>query len=94
MLYDLTNVTGMVELWQFNQTVSPFGEMVLIAIFIVAFVGLKVYESLRALPAALFITGIAALLLRILGLLPEAWFYAAVVSLAASIVLLYGRESQ
>ena len=92
-LFNFTTVSDTVELLQAVQEFSPYAEVCVICVFVVAFFALKTYETTRALAAALFLASFVTIGFRVLGMLPEAWWYAAVVGLAASIVLLYARDA-
>jgi hypothetical protein len=92
-IFNTTEVTSLPSLLTSAQSVAPYFQLVVVAIFIVAFVSLKRFTNEYAVPAALFITSLSALLFWLLQLLQDAFFYGAVVGLAATLLMLYYKRA-
>jgi len=61
MLYNIPEITDFVSFLQFLQSIMPFAQLSLLAIFFGSFFALKRYETTKVLPASLLITFISSL---------------------------------
>lgn len=87
-IYAQPSFTDFLGLFQYVQTILPFAELSLVCIFVISFLSLKQYETLRALPAALFVTAFSALVFVELSMLNVYWFYGAAVACGLSVLAL------
>jgi hypothetical protein len=89
MLYNIPEITDFVSFLQFLQSIIPFAQLSLLAIFSVSFFTLKRYETTKALPASLFITFFSSLVFYLMKLLEINYVYGSAIALGLSIVLIY-----
>lgn len=90
------NVTNLTGLLVYSNTVTSgwFVSLILLAIFSVAFFGLKVYSTHRAFASAGFITLITAIITRIMGLIPNLILITSIVICAVGVLWLWFAEKQ
>jgi len=89
MLYEVPNATDLVGLFSYAQSIVPFSQLVVLAVFFTSFISLKRYETVRALPSSLFITFISSLFFHLLGMLEVFWVLGTAVLLALSVIIIY-----
>jgi hypothetical protein len=89
MLYNIPEITDFVSFFQFLQSVAPFAQLTLLTIGLVSFIALKRYETLKVLPASLFITFLTSLAFYLIGLLEINYVYGTAIALGLSIILIY-----
>lgn len=91
-----TNVTNFVTWMQYNNTVTDnmFGIGILVMLFIVVFIAFKQYETEQAFASACFISLIASIMLRVVGLVGSNVVLVFVILSAISAVLLYLKSSR
>jgi hypothetical protein len=94
MLYNIPEITDFVSFLQFLQSIIPFAQLSLLAIFSVSFFALKRYETTKALPASLFITFISSLALYLMKLLEINYVYGSAIALGLSIILIYFSQRE
>jgi hypothetical protein len=94
MLYPTPNINDFVSLFAYIQTIVPFAQLIVLAVFFTSFFALKRYEILKALPASLFISFISALFLYLLGLLEVFWVLGLAIAFAVSIILMHFGERE
>ena len=97
MLNNITvaNITRPYELITFANTAtnSMFGVVVVIATFIIAFMAMKDYPTKAATSAAIFISTLIAILLRIMGALADWVVFTCIIATVASVAfLIFGGE--
>lgn len=93
-LFPTPSISDFQGLLTYLETIAPVGELIALVIFSVSFLSLKDYTTGRALPSAMFITAIVVIFEYLLGILHEAYFYAAIVALAATVVSLFFMQEQ
>jgi len=89
MLYNIPEITDFVSFFQFLQSIIPFAQLSLLAIFFGSFLALKRYETTKALTASLFITFISSFVFYLMKLLEVNYVYGSLIALGLSIVLIY-----
>jgi hypothetical protein len=89
MLYETPSITDFVGLFSYVQSVVPFTQLTILAIFFTSFFALKRYETLKALPSSLFITFLSSLFFYLLGLIENYWVLGSAIALALTIIILY-----
>jgi hypothetical protein len=94
MLYQTPNISDFVSLFTYAQTIVPFAQLTVLAIFFTSFFALKKYETLKALPPSIFITFLSALFFYLLGLLEVFWVLGSAVALALCIIILYFSQRE
>jgi hypothetical protein len=94
MLYETPSITDFVSLLAYTQTIVPFAQLTVLAIFFTSFFALKKYETLKAFPASLFITFLSSLFFYLLGLLEVFWVLGSAIALALCIVILYFSQRE
>ena len=91
-IYPMPNATNLADLAIYVQNYFPFVELLLLAVFIISFVSLKNYESLKAFAASIFITFIACFICVFVGIAPTKYVYVTATLLGISAILLYLKE--
>lgn len=85
-------LSGLLSFFQCAELGFPFGESILLVVFVVFFLALKVYPLREALPASLFITLMTALLFSTLGLISSAITVAILCALVLSVIFLMNQN--
>jgi hypothetical protein len=90
-MYNLTNVTNqnnMVGIYQVANQITGgwFGILILVAIWIIAFIALKSYRTNAAFSAASFLAAVCSIFLTLLGLLSEMGIYITATLLALAVI--------
>ena len=93
-LYPTPQATDFVSLFSYAQSIVPFSQLVVIAVFFTSFFALKRYETLRALVPSIFITFLTSLFFYLMNLIQVEFVYATIVALGVSIILLYFHEKE
>lgn len=90
------NVSNLTSWFVYSNTITGgwFVSLFLLAIFCVAFFGLKTYSTHRAFASAGFITLITATIMRILGLIPNIILIASITICAVGVIWLWFAEKQ
>jgi hypothetical protein len=89
MLYNIPEITDFVSFFQFLQSIFPFAQLILLAVFFGSFLALKRYETTKALTSSLLITFISSFVFYLMKLLDVNYVYASAVALGLTIVLIY-----
>lgn len=89
-----TNITDFVSMFTYAQTIVPFAQLTILAVFFTSFFALKKYETMRVLPSALFLTFLSALFFYLLGLSEVYWVLGSAIALALCIIILYFRKPE
>jgi len=88
--YAINSSGGVPSLFYSVQQIVPFfAEACMIITFVICFVSLKNYDSVKAFAASSFIMTVAALFFVIMGILNNAWLYGGIIATAVSVVALY-----
>ncbi len=87
------NLTDTTELIQYLNSVTDFwfGPIILIAIFVIAFISLvgKTVKKSAPFAAASFITAIIAILFRAMGIVNDSWLIGSIVLAVAGLAAVY-----
>jgi hypothetical protein len=94
MLYPTPNISDFISLFTYVQSVVPFSQFIVLAIFFTSFFALKKYETLKALVSSIFITFLSALFFYLLGLLEVYWVLGSAIALALCIVIMYFSQRE
>lgn len=89
MLYQTPSATDFVGLLTYVQSIVPFAQLTILAIFFTSFFALKRYETIKAFTSSLFITFLSALFFYLLNLLEVYWVLGSAIALALCIIILY-----
>ncbi|MBA7494362.1 hypothetical protein ES702_04937 [subsurface metagenome] len=91
--YNLTNVTNSSNVWELTDSVNAMsggwlGIGILITLTIIIFISMKDYPMKEAFAATMFISTIAALLLRVIGIIGDFVMFIYVILTAIAIITL------
>jgi len=95
--YNLTAIgesNNMVELFQATNAIASnaMGVLFMLALFVILFITFKQFETKKAFAGASFITSLAAIFLRILSLIPDAWMFGSFLISVIALVWLMWSE--
>lgn len=91
MAYPYPNITRPYEIVTYSQTVTNefFGPMILLAIFVIAFIAMKNYKTTAALTGAAFVTFIISVLFWMIGIAHQNLVIVILLGLIGCFALLY-----
>jgi len=92
ILYPIPAGSTIVDLFSYAQTTTHFVELTILAIFFVSYFALKRYETVRALPASLFLTFLSSLIFFLLGMVGSHWVISSAILFGLSALFLYIRK--
>jgi hypothetical protein len=90
---NITNMTG-AFVWANSVTSYWFAPVIMIIVWIVAFLSLKIYSTARALASASFLMMLVAIFFRVIGLIGNLVVIGAGVITAVSIIWLWFEGKQ
>lgn len=90
---NITNMTS-VFVWANSVTSSWFAPVLMLIVWVVAFLSLKVYSTARALASSSFLMLLMAIFFRVIGLISNVILIASVVITIISIVWLWFEGKQ
>lgn len=96
MAYPIPNITGLTDLFSYVNSVSNgiWGYGILIAIFFIVFLNLSFAENTKAFSVASWITMLASIFLRLMGLIPTFVLFICIFLAIIGIIALKGTEKE
>jgi len=88
---NITTMSGLIRHASYL-TGEKLGISILGIIFIISFIGLKMYSAERAFATSLFITTTLGILLRFMGLINDTWMFISIIGAGLSLVWLLKKD--